>query len=281
MRVYARLQKVHEARREVTGICACESPDCSGEIMDYASSKPYFESWSSNAYKISGGKSLGNIRESHQINAVGKVIDIAYDDDAKSISITGKIIDDSTWNKILEGVITSWSIGGRYTRRWPDSADKTLTRYSCAISEISCVDLPCLPNATFEVIRANGSRELRKFATNKDTAMKKDNTTNNNANTAQRLRALANLQEQIAELLTDWDIKSIEDLQGRLEAVAADISRRTVGRMEAPAAGPKAAQSAFWKAVTDFGVQAKQSLRFDDLCRDTSGGLNFKSRRID
>src|SRR5271165_3302127 len=37
------------------------------------------------------------------------------------------------------------------------------TRYTADPSEISLVDLPCLPQASFEMIKADGTRELRLF----------------------------------------------------------------------------------------------------------------------
>ena len=43
------LAKVDLDRRLVTGVATAETPDRSGEIFDYASSKPYFEKWSAEA----------------------------------------------------------------------------------------------------------------------------------------------------------------------------------------------------------------------------------------
>ncbi len=53
------LAKVDLDQRLVTGVATAETPDRSGEICDYASSKPYFEKWSAEALEASGGKSLG------------------------------------------------------------------------------------------------------------------------------------------------------------------------------------------------------------------------------
>ena len=81
------LAKVDLDRRLVTGVATAETPDRSGEIFDYASSKPYFEKWSAEAAAASGGKSLGAVRAMHTPIAAGKLTDIAFDDDAKRITV--------------------------------------------------------------------------------------------------------------------------------------------------------------------------------------------------
>jgi hypothetical protein len=155
------LMKVDLDRRLVTGVATAETPDRSGEICDYASSKPYFEKWSAEALAASGGKSLGAVRAMHGKIAAGKLTDIAFDDDEKRVVVAAKIVDDDEWRKVTEGVYTGFSQGGRYVKRWPD--DTGLIRYTAEPHEISLVDLPCLPDATFEVVK-DGVVEKRAFA---------------------------------------------------------------------------------------------------------------------
>ena len=114
------LAKVDLDRRLVTGVATAETPDRAGEIFDYASSKPYFEQWSADALAASGGKSFGAVRAMHAPIAAGKLTDIAFDDDAKRITVAAKIVDDDEWRKVQEGVYTGFSQGGRYVKRWPD-----------------------------------------------------------------------------------------------------------------------------------------------------------------
>ena len=156
------LAKVDLDRRLVTGVATAETPDRSGEIFDYASSKPYFEKWSAEAEAASGGKSLGAVRAMHGSVAAGKLTDIAFDDDAKRITVVAKVVDDDEWRKVQEGVYTGFSQGGRYVKRWADS-DTGLTRYTAEPHEISLVDLPCVPDATFDVVK-DGAVEKRGFA---------------------------------------------------------------------------------------------------------------------
>ena len=114
------------------------------------------------AQQASGGKSLGAVRSMHGRVAAGKLTGIEFDDEGKRIVVAAKIVDDDEWNKVLEGVYTGFSQGGRYIARWEDETTG-LWRYTADPIEISLVDLPCLPEATFEVVR-NGVSEFRKFA---------------------------------------------------------------------------------------------------------------------
>ena len=156
------LAKVDLDRRLVTGVATAETPDRSGEIFDYASSKPYFEKWSAEAAAATGGKSFGAVRAMHTPIAAGKLTDIAFDDNAKRITVVAKIVDDDEWRKVQEGVYTGFSQGGRYVKRWADP-DSGLTRYTADPHEISLVDLPCVPDATFDVVK-DGMVEKRSFA---------------------------------------------------------------------------------------------------------------------
>jgi hypothetical protein len=156
------LLKVDLDQRLVTGVATAETPDRAGEIFDYTSSKPYFEQWSADALAASGGKSFGAVRAMHAPIAAGKLTDIAFDDDAKRIVVAAKIVDDDEWRKVQEGVYTGFSQGGRYVKRWPDP-DTGLVRYTAEPHEISLVDLPCVPDATFDVVK-DGVAEKRAFA---------------------------------------------------------------------------------------------------------------------
>lgn len=159
--VFVPMLKVDEEQRLVYGVMAEEVLDNSGEIFDYNSSKPHFEKWSEDAYNTSNGMSKGNVRTMHGSVAAGKLTDIAFDDAARRIECCAKVVDDNEWNKVLEGVYTGFSIGGRYAKRWTekmDNGDKA-TRYTAQPVEVSLVDKPCIPTATFQMIKKDGSVE--------------------------------------------------------------------------------------------------------------------------
>jgi hypothetical protein len=156
------ITKVDAMQRLVYGVATAEMADRSGEICDYESTKPHYEKWSDEIAQSSGGKSLGNLRAMHGAVAAGKVTALTFNDDEKQIEICAKVVDDDEWRKVQEGVYTGFSQGGTYVRRWTDETG--LTRYTAAPSEISLVDLPCLPQAHFEMIKADGTREWRAFS---------------------------------------------------------------------------------------------------------------------
>ena len=163
MKIFVPITKIDAAQRLVYGVVTAETPDVSGEVCDYASTKPLYQKWSQSFASATDGKSLGNLRAMHGHIAAGKLVEIAFNDEARQVEICGKVVDDAEWQKVEEGVYTGFSQGGRYLKRWPDPDRPTLTRYTAEPVEVSLVDHPCLPEATFAVIKADGSTELRKF----------------------------------------------------------------------------------------------------------------------
>lgn len=164
--------KVDEAQRLVYGIAADETPDSADEVFDYAKSKPHFEEWSKSIQQATDGKSVGNLRAQHDPKkAAGKLTDIAFNDASKAIEVAAKVVDDDAWQKVLEGVFTGFSIGGKYDERWRDG---DFTRYSAVPFEISLVDLPANPSATFSVIKADGSTQEVGFIQERNSAMKEE-----------------------------------------------------------------------------------------------------------
>lgn len=161
--LFARLAKVDEAKRQVTGIIASETPDAANEIFDYDTSKANFESWSQNVAKASGGKSVGNLRAMHGSVVAGTIEEIVFDDVAKTISVTANVVDDNEWNKCLKGAYTGFSIGGKYVRKWADAANKMFKRYTAAPSEVSLVDVGCNFDASFTLCKADGMETEVKF----------------------------------------------------------------------------------------------------------------------
>lgn len=168
--LFVPLTKVDHEQRLVYGRAADETPDDVREVFDYDSSKPHFEKWSGDIAKATDNKSLGNVRAMHGAVAAGKLDSITFDDVAKSIDIVAKIVDDNEWEKVCEGVYTGFSIGGRYGRVWSDRDEPANKRYTAIPKEISIVDLPANPSATFAMVKAAGVVEetFFKIAERKD-----------------------------------------------------------------------------------------------------------------
>lgn len=158
--IFIPITKVDEENRLVYGRLAAEEVDAADEILDYESSKPLFEKWSSDQEAASGGLSKGNVRAMHGSVAAGKLTEFACNDDNKAMEGCAKVVDDAEWTKVLEGVYTGFSIGGKYVKRWQDGGN---WRYTARPVEVSLVDSPCIKSATFSVIKSDGSVEDRLF----------------------------------------------------------------------------------------------------------------------
>jgi len=158
------LMKADAAQRLVYG-SVDETPDRAKEVMDYATAKAAFQDWSGEMQKASDGKSFGNIRGQHSNIAAGKLDqEIVFNDEAKRIDFVARIVDDNEWRKVEEGVYTGFSPGGKYAKRWQDGENK---RYTPVVRELSIVDIPCIPSATFTMVKADGVEEQVEFTLDK------------------------------------------------------------------------------------------------------------------
>jgi hypothetical protein len=161
LKLFIPITKVDVAKRLVYGLATAEVKDRSGETCDYESTKPFYEKWSEGVHKASGGKSYGNVRGQHGKVAAGLLTSINFNDVAKQIEICSEVVDDNEWAKVQKGVYTGFSQGGAYVKRWKGADGEQ--RYTANPGEVSLVDVPCLDVSTFEVIKADGGTELRKF----------------------------------------------------------------------------------------------------------------------
>ena len=171
MEKYFQLSKIDPFQGIAVGVAAAEEIDRDNEILDYAASKPYFLDWSKTQKADSQGKSFGNIRLQHDDKRpVGRLLDLQFDDAKKQIRVTAKIEETEARNLLATGVLTGFSIGGKYAKRTP-MPNGTVRYVAGPIGEISIVDRPCAPSAVFEAVKSDGTTELRKFAKNGDKSM--------------------------------------------------------------------------------------------------------------
>jgi phage head maturation protease len=134
MRLYAPITKIDEEQRMVWGYASTEARDDQGEVVKkdaLAAALPEY-------------LKLGNIREMHQLSAVGKAKEAAVDE--KGLVLGAK------WEKVTEGVYNGFSIGGRVTSR--DKSDRTIID-GIQLTKISIVDRPANPEALFDVWKAS------------------------------------------------------------------------------------------------------------------------------
>jgi hypothetical protein len=160
MLIFPLLKASAEARRVTARLD--ETIDRAGEAMDYALSAPAFRAWSETQFAASGGKSYGNVRAQHDLRkAAGIVSEIRFDDAARVIEFELEIVDDGEWEKLIKGVYTGISPGGS-AKRFLDQ--RGARRFAVSgLNEISLVDLPCGPSATFTLIKADGAEEQIEF----------------------------------------------------------------------------------------------------------------------
>jgi hypothetical protein len=244
--MFIALQKADAAQRLVYGSFD-ETPDHAKEVCDYPTAKGAFEEWSAKMSKASDGKSLGNIRGQHSNIAAGKLVEITYDDMAKSIGFVAKIVDDNEWRKVEEGVYTGFSPGGKYAKRWADGAH---TRYTPIIAELSVVDVPCNPNAVFTMIKADGVSEEIEFTLSKAYEP---------GNDATKTRA-----EDMAKAASGTSFKD-HVVQARADLIAenatAELAKMAAGEPEAePTAEPAAAAPDIVASLTAALAKANESI---------------------
>jgi hypothetical protein len=164
------LAKVDEATRTVYGVVTGERPDRDDEVLHYTSTVPYYKDMNEEFSKATDGKSIAPLREMHQLKAAGVGKSIDFRDANRQIAMGFKVVDDDAWKKVMEGVYTGFSQGGNYVKTWrapyTDPATKQTreyTWYTAKPGEISLVDSPCLKEARFELVKANGMSEQREF----------------------------------------------------------------------------------------------------------------------
>lgn len=170
---FMQLSKVDTRANLLYGVFTAEVLDKTNEIADYDSTKAAFKKFSDEYSTVSGGKNLGTVRKMHTLEIAGGIKSIDYDDMNKRISGCVEVTPEIA-QQAAKGWLNGFSIGGGYGRKWADPVNKGATRFAPIIAELSVVDNPCVPDATFDdfakdasfaVMKEDGTEELRKFVT--------------------------------------------------------------------------------------------------------------------
>jgi hypothetical protein len=147
----------------VVGIATADNIDKAGDIVDFEASKEAFANWG------------GNIREMHAPIAVGKavsyepvVITGADGTSYNAVKVEAYISKgaEDTWQKVLDGTLRSFSIGGKVIEK-SASADKffrgkpvnIIKKY--VLGELSLVDNPANALAIIDIIKMNDDGLLK------------------------------------------------------------------------------------------------------------------------
>ena len=130
--------KVDKERRIVSGFASLDNLDRQMDLVTTEASMKAFENF------------RGNIREMHQPLAVGKMVsfkqDKYFDSESKKF-YNGVFVSayvskgaQSTWEKVLDGTLTGFSIGGRMNK-WDDAFDEKLDSQIRIIKDYDLVEL--------------------------------------------------------------------------------------------------------------------------------------------
>jgi hypothetical protein len=135
--------KVDVERRTVSGFATLDNVDKQADIVTTEASLSAFQ------------KFRGNIREMHQPTAVGKMVsfkeDKYFDPETKKF-YTGVYVSayvskgaQNTWEKVLDGTLSGFSIGGRMNK-WDDAYDDKLDSKIRIIKDYDLVELSLVDN---------------------------------------------------------------------------------------------------------------------------------------
>ena len=267
--------KVDDRLHRVYGLATAEAPDSDGEICDYPSAKKNITKWSQEAYQstTAAGQdpSYGNIRLQHAMTVAGKVaVPPTFEEEMKQIWIDTEPKSEEIYKDLKRGFLRGFSIGGDYEwrrcndcgtdiakgRQCPKCRKKVLVRFSPIFSEISYVDSPCLKQATFSVVKSDGSVEERHFADRRDTFLHK-------------LEELGEMLKGDAQSLADF-VGGGEPMEKSLEELAKDSAgiKFTVGFPKG--GGGSEVQSVLFDKKLWTKPDAKEWLHQHDFTGDTA-----------
>ena len=153
---------IKKEQRVVVGIATADNVDKAGDIVDFDASLEAFKAWS------------GNIREMHSPIAVGKAIKYEpiqiKDPDGNifnAIRVEAYISKGAqdTWEKVLDGTLRSFSIGGKILEKYDDAKKmfngrpvSIIKKY--VLGELSLVDNPANSIAVIDIVKRDGYGNL-------------------------------------------------------------------------------------------------------------------------
>ena len=156
------IEMIKKEQRIISGIATADNIDKSGDIVEFEASLEAFKNWG------------GNIREMHAPIAVGKAVNyepvVVKDDhgnEYNAIRVDAYISKGAqdTWEKILDGTLKAFSIGGKIleksestTKMFRGKPVNVIKKYS--LGELSVVDNPANAIATVDIVKRDASGDL-------------------------------------------------------------------------------------------------------------------------
>ena len=146
-KLYAAISKTEsqdDGTVKVWGYASSQAVDSDGEVITADAMKAAIPDY----------MKFGAVREMHGSNAAGTAIEIAVEDDGRTF-FGAHIVDPIAVTKVRAGVYKGFSIGGKVTAR--DDLNKSVIK-GLNLTEISLVDRPANPDATFTCYKADGAK---------------------------------------------------------------------------------------------------------------------------
>ena len=156
------IEMIKKEQRIISGIATADNIDKSGDIVEFEASLEAFKNWG------------GNIREMHAPVAVGKAVNyepVVIKDDKgneyNAIRVDAYISKgaQNTWEKILDGTLKAFSIGGKIleksestTKMFRGKPVNVIKKYS--LGELSVVDNPANAIAVVDIVKRDASGDL-------------------------------------------------------------------------------------------------------------------------
>lgn len=153
---------IKKEQRIISGIATADNVDKSNDVVDFAASEIAFKNWQ------------GNIREMHAPIAVGKAISYkpikmkdANGKEYNAIEVEAYISKgaEPTWQKILDGTLRAFSIGGKIMKKeilagklHNNKPINIIKEYE--LGELSLVDNPANALATIDLVKMNTDGKL-------------------------------------------------------------------------------------------------------------------------
>src|SRR3990167_11334209 len=147
IKYFVEFTKKDEEKKTVSGYASSEALDSQGEIVEKDAIARALPGYLGELDQKTGKYRYGNLREMHQLSAVGKTIKANMDN--RGLYIEGKVVDDNAWKKVKEGVYAGFSIGGKIVKQVGNRIK------DLKLSEISLVDRPANPDAMFMMVKAD------------------------------------------------------------------------------------------------------------------------------
>ena len=145
LRLFGTFEKVEaqsDGTVKVFGYASSEAVDSQGEVVKADAMRAAMPEY----------LKFGAVREMHKADAAGTAIEMEVKDDGRTW-FGAHVVDPIAVKKVETNVYKGFSIGGKVTER--DSADsKIITGLN--LTEISLVDRPANPEATFSLFKADG-----------------------------------------------------------------------------------------------------------------------------